>query len=104
MVTIDPETYIGGNPPTNGFDPPDTPDPAPYSEKGTMWIQSRLNMLAVALSHDPETLSLLKVDGDYGRLTEAMVRNFQTFVGLPVDGQAGDATTAAMDAELSKIK
>jgi|EndMetStandDraft_8_1072994.scaffolds.fasta_scaffold3075501_1 hypothetical protein len=37
----------------------------PYSETGTMWIQSRLNLLMVALSHEPETLSLLELGNPY---------------------------------------
>ena len=65
------------------------PGAAPYSEKGTMWIQSRLNLIMVANSHDPESLNLLKVDGDYGRLTAGVVKDFQNFVGLPADGEAG---------------
>jgi peptidoglycan hydrolase-like protein with peptidoglycan-binding domain len=106
MVTIDPETYIGGGtPPPPDFNPPPLdPGAAPYSEKGTMWIQSRLNLIMVANSHDPETLNLLKVDGDYGRLTAGVVKDFQTWKGLPADGEAGDVTTAAIDAELAKIK
>jgi lysozyme family protein len=105
MVVIDPETYIGaGGPSPPSFDPPPLePGAAPYSETGTMWIQSRLNLIMVANSHDPATLSLLRVDGDYGRLTAACVRDFQTWQGLPVDGDAGDVTTAAIDAELAKI-
>lgn len=105
MVAIDPSAYIGANfPPPSGEPAPTVPDAAPYDETGTKWIQSRLNVIMVALSDNPESLNLLRVDGSYGRLTRGVVRDFQTYVGLPADGQAGLATTAAIDAELAKIK
>lgn len=104
MVEIDPETYIGTDAlvPSDQA-PPTVPDVAPYSETGTRWIQSRLNILMVANSADPDSLNLLRVDGNYGRRTRACVRDFQTWVDLPADGQAGDLTTAVMDRELRKL-
>lgn len=104
MAQRDPETIIGGGIIPGGGAPPIVPDAAPYSETGTRWIQSRLNVIMVALSDDPESLNLLRVDGSYGRRTRGVVRDFQTYAGLPADGQAGPVTTAAMDAELAKIK
>jgi peptidoglycan hydrolase-like protein with peptidoglycan-binding domain len=58
----------------------------------------------VANNTDPNNLNLLVVDGNYGRLTEACVKDFQHWQNLPVDGQAGDATTAAIDSEIALVK
>lgn len=103
MFETDPTITISHD--FNPGPPPIKPEPAPYTETGTRWIQSRLNILMVALTDDPESLEmLLRVDGIYGRRTAAAVRSFQTYVGLEPDGQAGDLTTAAMDAELAKIR
>jgi uncharacterized protein (TIGR02594 family) len=99
MNVIDPANYIGVIEliPSDD-DPPPDPIAAPFTLAGTRWIQSMLNILM------PPTEDLLRVDGDYGRLTSAAVRNFQARVGLEVDGDAGDDTCAAIDRELSKIK
>jgi peptidoglycan hydrolase-like protein with peptidoglycan-binding domain len=42
------------------------------------------------------------VDGNYGRMTRRAVMAYQTARGLtPVDGIAGDVTTARIDQDLS---
>jgi lysozyme family protein len=104
MFEIDPSIKIGGAiiPTDDQF--PIVPLPAPYSETGTRWIQSRLNILMVANSDDPDTLNLLRVDGNYGRQTAATVRDFQRWQSLAVDGEAGNETTTAMDNELLALK
>jgi peptidoglycan hydrolase-like protein with peptidoglycan-binding domain len=38
----------------------------------------------------------LEVDGEFGPLTEAVVKSFQAAVNLPVDGIAGPQTIAAL--------
>lgn len=104
MFEIDPSTKIGGVyvPTDDQF--PVKPLPAPYDETGTRWIQSRLNILMVANSDDPDKLNLLRVDGNYGRKTAATVRDFQRWQSIAVDGEAGDETTHAMDVELLTLK
>ena len=106
MFEIDPSIKIDGIPvPVDHFPVvPVPPAPAPYSETGTRWIQSRLNILMVANSDDPDKLNLLRVDGNYGRQTAATVRDFQRWQSLTVDGEADDETTKAMDNELIALK
>lgn len=99
MVEIDPETYIGGTGGGIGSGEFEAP-----SFEGTRWIQSRLNVLMVANNPNPDALDLLVVDGNYGRKTTAVVRDFQRWAGITIDGQAGPETTAAMDAKLREIK
>jgi len=57
------------------------------------WVQRSLNAL---------TNAGLVVDNDYGPLTKKAIEDFQTSLGLVVDGWAGAATCAAIDAELAK--
>jgi lysozyme family protein len=104
MFDIDPSIRIGAPVAPSDDHFPIEPLPAPYSETGTRWIQSRLNILMVANSDNPDALNLLSVDGNYGRQTATTVRDFQRWQSLPVDGEAGDATTAAMDAELEILR
>ena len=83
--------------------PPDPPAPA-KPMTGTKWVQSRLNLLMIANSDDPDHLTLLPVDGEYGDKTRAGVADFQRWVGLPTTGKLDDDTLSAMDAELAEIK
>jgi len=53
------------------------------------WVQTALNVLRVATPP-------LDVDGEYGPLTTAAVKNFQQANGLAVDGWAGDKTQAKL--------
>jgi peptidoglycan hydrolase-like protein with peptidoglycan-binding domain len=46
----------------------------------------------------------LDVDGEYGPLTTAAVKQFQTSKALEVDGWAGDLTHAALQAAISALK
>ena len=55
------------------------------------WLQTSLNTLVNAG---------LTVDGVYGQLTMAAVKKFQEQNGLTIDGWAGIATEAAIDAAL----
>jgi Putative peptidoglycan binding domain len=82
----------------------DTPPEPSKPLTGTKWVQSRLNILMIANSSDPDSLTLLGVDGDYGDKTRAGVSDFQRWVGLPAIGELDDATLSAMDAELAAIK
>lgn len=104
MVTVDPTVYIGADPGTIPLPPsgpagpvPVTPAPAPFTLKGTMWIQSMLNVLM------PKDEPLVRVDGNYGRRTAAAVKSLQIREGLRADGQAGDETLSRMDLLLSQI-
>jgi len=54
------------------------------------WV-TYLQQLVIQAGHDPGP-----VDGDFGPLTEAGVRSFQTAAGLDADGVAGEATWAAL--------
>lgn len=59
---------------------------------GTKWLQTGLNLCGYKLD----------VDGIYGPATRSAVSMFQETHKLVVDGWAGDATTAAIQAELLK--
>jgi len=74
-----------------------TPEPVPPVQplKGTRWIQDSLNRV---------TGSKLDVDGDYGPQTIVIVKAYQSSRRLVVDGKWGDKTSAAMDADLAKLK
>lgn len=67
-----------------------------YAPSGTKWLQTSLNKLGAKLD----------VDGDYGPLTKAAVKAFQT-VHQPasgtIDGWAGPKTNAVIRAELAKL-
>jgi len=67
------------------------PDGVGGGTHDTAWLQTALNDLIDAG---------LIVDGSYGRLTRAAVREFQIAVGITVDGLAGPQTFAAIEAEL----
>jgi len=67
------------------------PEPQPLKLTGIRWLQVSLNKIQG---------SGLIVDGSYGRHTRAAVRRFQDIHGLNVDGQAGDLTCSAIDAQL----
>jgi murein L,D-transpeptidase YcbB/YkuD len=62
----------------------------------TKWLQTALNLLGT----DPP----LDVDGEYGPMTQAAVKQFQETHGLVADGWAGDATHVALQLALSKTK
>ena len=44
----------------------------------------------------------LKIDGDFGAITDKLVREFQTKLKLTVDGVVGDKTWAAIENEIAK--
>lgn len=69
----------------------DRPPEQPEKLVGVRWLQDSLNKIQGAG---------LVVDGSYGRHTRAAVRKFQSLHSLNVDGQAGDLTCSAIDAEL----
>jgi lysozyme family protein len=76
--------------------PPLVPQAAPSPEgvggapeHDTVWIQDRLNTLGQT--------PLLLLDGSYGRMTRAAVRNFQSTHGLTPDGLAGPLTIAELE-------
>lgn len=99
--------YSPSNFPTGGifsWRPAGGKPPATGVLTGTKWVQSRLNLIMMAASLDPDSLTLLEVDGDYGDVTRASVADFQRWVGLPTTGELDDATLSAMDAELAEIK
>jgi peptidoglycan hydrolase-like protein with peptidoglycan-binding domain len=58
------------------------------------WLQQGLNTVADGG---------LAVDGQLGPLTQTAIRHFQRTRGLVVDGWAGAATMAALDAELRSL-
>jgi murein L,D-transpeptidase YcbB/YkuD len=60
------------------------------------WVQTALNALGA--------VPALDVDGEYGPLTTAAVKQFQTSKALQVDGWAGDLTHAALQAAISALK
>jgi len=86
------QSWGAGEPETP--DPRFDPQPAEAKLLGIRWLQDSLNKIQG---------SDLAVDGSYGRHTRAAVRKFQDTHGLRVDGQAGDLTCAAIDAELAKM-
>lgn len=68
------------------------PAPVPVGLHDATTLQTDLNKLGA----DPQ----LTVDGSFGRMTRRAVMAFQTQAGLAVDGLAGPATWAAIDAKL----
>lgn len=57
----------------------------------------RVRALQIRLNRDYPAYSRLAVDGDFGPLTEGVVREFQRRAALTVDGIAGPATLAALN-------
>jgi peptidoglycan hydrolase-like protein with peptidoglycan-binding domain len=57
------------------------------------WLQQSLNTVMD---------SNLKVDGNVGEATTAVVKQFQAKYSLPVDGMPGPQTCAALDAEVQR--
>lgn len=66
---------------------------APDAGQDAKWVQTSLNALGY---HPP-----LKINGSYGRLTNAAVTQFQKSYGLRVDGLAGEETIEALRAALA---
>ena len=64
-------------------------------DETTSWLQTALNRLGATPP--------LAVDGSYGPVTEAAVRQFQTSAGLVVDGVAGAQTRSAITARLAAL-
>jgi peptidoglycan hydrolase-like protein with peptidoglycan-binding domain len=60
------------------------------------WLQTALNLIG--------TQPPLDVDGEYGPLTAAAVKQFQETHGLVADGWAGDVTHVALQAAVAKAK
>jgi peptidoglycan hydrolase-like protein with peptidoglycan-binding domain len=60
------------------------------------WLQTALNLIG--------TQPPLDIDGEYGPLTMAAVKQFQETHGLVADGWAGDVTHAALQAAVAKGK
>jgi len=75
--------------------PPLPPAAPPHGVHDAAALQTALN----ALGNDPP----LVVDDSYGRRTRMAVAEFQQANGLAVDGIAGQATWAAINARLSAI-
>lgn len=69
---------------------------ASFDGNFTKWLQGSLNTY---LSLNPP----LVVDGIYGPKTVAAVEQFQTKIGLRVDGFAGQITEAALRGLLTKV-
>jgi len=67
--------------------------PAGAEVHGTAWVQQSLNKLG--------TEPPLILDGSYGPMTVAAVKEFQQAHGLTVDGKMGSATQAAIFAALA---
>jgi lysozyme family protein len=61
---------------------------------GVKWVQGSLNRL---------THAGLTVDGSFGRMTRAAIRDFQQAHGLTPDGYVTDNLCHAIDAELDKL-
>lgn len=104
LLQLDPSLALIGPAPFNtswGHKPSESSDAVarlqPQSEKltGICWLQDSLNKIQG---------SGLKIDGSYGRHTRAAVRQFQATHSLSVDGQAGDLTCSAIDAELVRMQ
>jgi murein L,D-transpeptidase YcbB/YkuD len=53
--------------------------------------------LQIGLNSNCNFSAGLKVDGDFGPLTEAAVKRAQTGLGVPADGEYGPVTGAAME-------
>jgi uncharacterized protein (TIGR02594 family) len=98
LVLLDESSYVGDLEIGTNPGPAPAPDPTPFVLRGTMWVQSMLNILM------PASEDLLRVDGDYGRLTRRAVENYQRRKGLEVDGDAGPITTASMDRDLAAFQ
>lgn len=79
--------------------PPLVPVPTVFggSLTGTKWVQASLN---VVLHLNPP----LKVDGSYGRKTEASVRAFRVKAGLPESNRVDAAFCDSMDVALAAAR
>jgi hypothetical protein len=75
---------------------PNAPHPTAtgYPEHSVADLQAKLNAAGVIPKLDP--------DGVAGLLTHAAIANFQKAHGLPVDGQVGPMTWAALDKAVAK--
>ena len=99
MIELEPQLAFGAavvataeaNP-----DPPVTPAPAAVGGNlsGAKWVQASLN---VVLHPNPP----LVVDGSYGRLTKAAIRQFRAAAGLPDGDYVDDAFCTTMDTLLA---
>lgn len=69
---------------------------AMFDPVSVKWLQTALNLIG--------TQPPLDVDGEYGPLTMAAVKQFQETHGLVADGWAGDVTHAALQAAVAKAK
>lgn len=76
-----------------------SPPPAEVgaSLTGAKWVQASLNVI---LHPNPP----LRVDGSYGRVTRAAIREAQAKFGLPDTGYVDDALTAKMDEALAAAR
>lgn len=59
------------------------------------WLQFRLNE-ELHYTH-PNAYDLIKVDGSFGGITEAMVKSYQRLVGLDDDGSCGPLTQRSLE-------
>jgi uncharacterized protein (TIGR02594 family) len=101
LVLLDESAFVEDDSGTTdpGVEPPPSPNSGAFVLRGTMWLQSMLNILM------PASEKLLRVDGDNGTLTREAVRSFQKrHPPLVVDGDAGDLTTAEIDRQLSLLQ
>ena len=67
-------------------------------DKGTPteFLQNRLNAADTEIAGHPGHWATLAADGDFGRRTEAVVKDFQADEGLTVDGVVGPNTWKAL--------
>jgi lysozyme family protein len=92
LVRRHPSLVIAGAPLVAVVAPPLVPAPPPVGIHDGEALQAALNKLGA----NPQ----LDVDGNFGRMTARAVRAFQAKAGLAVDGLAGPATWAAINARL----
>lgn len=77
------------------------PGPGAWQSNGAYIARYQAALTYLASVRGAPAWDTQGVDGKYGPHTAAGVKAFQTDHGLPVDGQAGAATAAAIDAALA---
>lgn len=87
---------VGGNIKVPGVQPGADLPVSPFT--GTKWVQDALNRVhdKLGMTFDP-----LTVDGSYGRMTRAAVREFRVLEKLPATGLVDDELCADLDKALA---